>query len=292
MAECKQPLVSFENAVEREKTRQKHKKTGGHHTHLNDRMAMHLPLNEQVTMPDPPRDLSAKTAKREIVKHEAPPEIPEQQEQPQNVNEETLMEFPPVENYSMGEVYDMLNDVFPPKTIYCPFHQSICDHKMSAKGFRYVKCPAKPCPFFCAEGDGDDWSKLLTSQLYNNYKMQPTEDMTCNVPCVCYCEGEGYRDLRLGRSKSVKNHGRFYTTCKRPNSCRFFAWLNCPWNNKQFYAWTGEYRDDFYPEQREYCFEPRPKTYSCSRHTPYYNRPRSCGSYVRLKYLGHDMSHY
>ena len=64
-------------------------------------MAMHQPLNEQVTMPDPPRDLSAKTAKQERVKYEAPPETPEQQEQPQNVNEETLMEFPPVENYSM-----------------------------------------------------------------------------------------------------------------------------------------------------------------------------------------------
>ena len=152
MAECKQPLVSFENALEREKKPAKNVKTGGRHTHLSDRMAMHLLLNEQVTMPEPPRDLSAKIAKREIVKHEAPPEIPEQQEQPQNVNEETLMEFPPVENYSMGEVYDMLNDFFPPKTIYCPFHQSICDHKMSAKGFLTLNAPSSLVPSFVQKG--------------------------------------------------------------------------------------------------------------------------------------------
>ena len=180
----------------------------------------------------------------------------------------------------MGEVYDMIN-IFPPKTFNCPFHQSICDHKMSAKGFRYVKCPVKPCPFFCTETEGDDSSKSLTSQLHNDYKMQLTEDTTCNVPWACYCEGEGYRDVCLGRSKSAKNPGRFYIRCKRPNSCRFFAWLDCPWNNGQFYAWSGEYRHDFHPEQKDYYFKHRPKTYSCSRHTLYYNRLRNIECYAR-----------
>ena len=45
--------------------------------------------------------------------------------------------------------------------------------------------------------------------MHQDYKMQPTEHLTCDIPWICNCEGQGNKDVGLGESNTAANPNSF-----------------------------------------------------------------------------------
>ena len=201
MAGATTTSVSWDNALLREKTRQKRKREGGQHTALSNRLDEH-------TLHDFPKRALVESTKLEPV-------------------------------YSSFEVMcqDLLKDeaTAPPTggARKCPFHNVLLDYKLSSADWPYYRCPVQACPMFCGANLVENWLAQLPAQLHGSYKEQPTHDLTISLPFVCFCKHELYHGLKLNQSRSAKNPGRFYLACKyrdpeKTTGCKFFQWVNFP----------------------------------------------------------------
>ena len=210
-------FVSFDNALAREKARQKRKRLGGRHTHLSDR------LNEH--------DYDAFFDPVEIA-------IPAQKK---------LKKNPPTSESpsSIQSILDICRKNIPEPQIMgppprcCPFHNIILHSRSSASGWVYYRCPVKACVFFCGADNVRDWTKRLNVTLHDSYKEKPSEELQIKLPFTCYCHDEWFHDVKLRKSNSVKNPNRFFITCKKER-CKFFQWLDLPLTTEIVKEWTGE----------------------------------------------------
>ena len=200
--------VSWDAELAREEARIKRQREGGQHADLAERRETeHLHEHPQ----------------RDLTQQQATPFFPEYEVMVQDLLEGTT-EKTHVE------------------AKHCPFHSCILDIRVSKTSWMYYRCPVQNCPMFCAADDVDQWLQGLKHQLHDSYKEQPDQDLTVSLPYICYCVHENYHQLKLGKSRSDKNPGRFYLMCKHkrpqgPAGCNFFQWLDTPLLSHNARAW-------------------------------------------------------
>ena len=214
MAGDSKTSVSWENALKREKTRQKRHRQGGKHTELSDRLEQHHYDHQydQVVVSSSSEPLLKKRKQEPVI-----PQYPEMVQQ-------------------LLEGYE---------TIFerrCPFHGLLLEYKTTASQWSYYRCPVQACIFCCGADRIDDWLPGLDVSLHANYKEQPTPDLHITLPFLCFCQHEPFRDLRLSKSQSAKNPGRFFMACRHKDpatktGCSFFQWLDLPLLSRNAKAW-------------------------------------------------------
>lgn len=240
MAAVRTNPVSFDNALAREQARQKRKRQGGKHTQLSDRLIQHDydrhfdPVELAVPPVKKPRKQQPQQQHQEPMPPPPPPppslssidedceravqsilelcrsDVTEQQQQPQVLQEEA---------YS------------------CPFHYTLLESGQTDNDWLYYKCPVQSCAFFCGADRVADWVFELSRALHPCYKEQPSEDLKISLPFTCYCQGQGFHDLKLKKSTTVKNPNRFFLSCKK-GQCKFFQWLDQPFSKKLGQQWN------------------------------------------------------
>lgn len=152
--------------------------------------------------------------------------------------------------------------------IHCPFHAVLCDHKVSPKGFAYVKCPVQPCVFFCAEEDAHEWSTKLKEQASDDYKIAPQSDLTAALPFHCLCGQSPYDRLKLKRSRTEKNPGRFCLMCPHSGEgCCFFGWVDSKAPYRLLEAWGCV------PEGPSFTLDERGQCVDLPRSAPWQRAP-------------------
>ena len=173
-------IVSWENALKRERTRQKRHRQGGKQTELSDRLEQHQYDDhyDQVVVVSSSEPLPKKGKQEPVIPHY--PEMVQELLQ----NYETIFER------------------------RCPFHGFLLDYKTTKSQWSYYRCPLKACIFFCGTDRVDDWLQGLDVSLHANYKERPNPDLNITLPFLCFC-----KHLQLSKSQSQNNPGWFFMAC-------------------------------------------------------------------------------
>ena len=213
--------ISMDNSIAREKARQKRQREGGNHTMLGDRLDHHKKMK-----------MDGVTSVEVI------------SEKVYNNNNPVPVECPPVLPQFQQMVNNLLEGI-PEPAKCCPFHGSILECKQSESGWAYYRCPVENCIFLCGLDQVDDWLKHLPRKLHPSYKEDPDSSLNIKLPFVCFCTHEAFYNLRLKKSTSDKNPGRFFMGCKHKQKdsiagCHFFQWLNLPLMSRNARAWKKQ----------------------------------------------------
>ena len=107
-----------------------------------------------------------------------------------------------------------------PKIIpQCPIHFVEIVEKLSkTKEFAYFECPTNSCCLFTAKGEEDGYMYTAITLLNDSIK-----EAWRRQPLRCKCQ----KLLSLKRSRSAKNRGRLYLSC-RWRECNYFQWGDLP----------------------------------------------------------------
>ena len=197
--------VSFDRALQREKTRQKRHRQGGLVPDLGQRLEEHR-FDEQFDTVQVIEEPVVKKIKQETPDYD-------------RIVEELIQQCRPSHELD-----------------HCPFHDVLVEFKESQQGWKYCRCPVKACPLFCGQDQMSDWLPRLHHVLHASYKEQPGDDLSISLPFTCRCEHEQYRGLRLHQSHSSKNPNRFFLSCQH-RACPFFQWLDLPLRTVNAKVW-------------------------------------------------------
>lgn len=134
------PRVSFDNSLQRERSRQKRKAQGGKNTELSDRLTQHDNPYGDITWPQPPT---------KVLKEEQPLI---QQECDQVVDDLLAICRQAAEGDNAVKYPNTLQPgplMHQQPSHLCPFHGLCLELKTSKGGWDYYRCPIAACPFCC-----------------------------------------------------------------------------------------------------------------------------------------------
>ena len=109
----------------------------------------------------------------------------------------------------------------------CPFHGCLLEHRTSDNGFNYVKCAEYPCAFIASQQEVHQCLQGVEKQRHQQLVINMDEMHSEWPKMLCYYD----KPSHLKQSKTVKNPGRMYFSC-RSLTCPFFQWLDTSWNHK------------------------------------------------------------